>query len=157
MLKVTTTNQNQTITLKLEGKLAGPWVQEVTRVWADTAQSPRSGYVVDLRSVTFIDSPGQGAAGKDVTPGSAVDCGGLSDEKHRRRDQAGMSSATGSPGIYEIRVQRNSTSFAPTITLSDLYTCPTSIKDHIIHSNTPVTKAGVFRLSSVLTDSVTIC
>ena len=59
MLKVTTTNQNQTITLKLEGKLAGPWVQEVTRVWSDTAHTPRSGYVVDLRSVTFIDSPGQ--------------------------------------------------------------------------------------------------
>ena len=59
MLKVTTTNQNQTITMKLEGKLAGPWVQEVTRVWVDTAQSPRSGYVVNLRSVTFIDRPGQ--------------------------------------------------------------------------------------------------
>ena len=59
MLKVTTTHQNQTITLKLEGKLAGPWVQEVTRVWVDTAQSPRAGYVVDLRSVTFIDNRGQ--------------------------------------------------------------------------------------------------
>jgi anti-anti-sigma regulatory factor len=59
MLKVTTTNQNQTIILKLEGKLAGPWVQEVTRVWVDTAQTPRSDYVVDLRSVTFIDTPGQ--------------------------------------------------------------------------------------------------
>ena len=59
MLRVTTTNHNQTIILKLEGKLAGPWVQEVTRVWVDTAQSPRSDYVIDLRSVTFIDSPGQ--------------------------------------------------------------------------------------------------
>ena len=59
MLKVTTTNQDQTITLKLEGKLAGPWVQEVTRVWDDTAASPRGGYVIDLRSVTFIDNPGR--------------------------------------------------------------------------------------------------
>ena len=59
MLRVTTTSEDHTITLKLEGKLAGPWVQEVTRVWADTAQSPRCGYVVDLRSVTFIDNPGQ--------------------------------------------------------------------------------------------------
>jgi len=59
MLKVTKTNQDQTITLKLEGKLAGPWVEEVTRVWTDTAGSPRIGYVVDLRSVTFIDNPGQ--------------------------------------------------------------------------------------------------
>ena len=53
MLKVTTTDQNQTVTLKLEGKLAGPWVQEVTRVWSDTAQTPRGGYVIDLRSVTL--------------------------------------------------------------------------------------------------------
>ena len=34
-------------------------MQEVTRVWVDTAHTPRSGYVVDLRSVTFIDIPGQ--------------------------------------------------------------------------------------------------
>jgi anti-anti-sigma regulatory factor len=59
MLKVTTTDQNQTVTLKLEGKLVGPWVQEVTRVWDDTARTPRGGYVIDLRSVTFIDSPGR--------------------------------------------------------------------------------------------------
>jgi len=59
MLKVTTTDQNQTVTLKLEGKLAGPWVQEVTRVWDDTARTPRGGYVIDLRSVTFIDNPGR--------------------------------------------------------------------------------------------------
>ena len=88
MLKVTTINQDQTITLKLEGKLAGPWVQEVTRVWIDTAQSPRCGYVVDLRSVTFVDSPGRGASDNDVTTWCAVDCGRLSDAKHRRRDQA---------------------------------------------------------------------
>jgi len=59
MLKVTRTDQNQTITLKLEGKLAGPWVQEVTRVWTDAAQFSRVGFVIDLRSVTFIDRPGQ--------------------------------------------------------------------------------------------------
>jgi anti-anti-sigma regulatory factor len=59
MLKVTTTDYNQTITLKLEGKLAGPYVQEVTRVWKETTQAPRGGYVIDLRSVTFIDNPGR--------------------------------------------------------------------------------------------------
>jgi anti-anti-sigma regulatory factor len=77
MLKVTTTDQNQTITLKLEGKLAGPWVQEVTRVWADTARSPRGGYVIDLRSVTFIDSPGRAlltAMSRDGAELIATDC-----------------------------------------------------------------------------------
>ncbi len=59
MLRVTKTNQNETVTLKLEGRLVGPWVQEVTRVWDDTAGTPTGGYVVDLRSVTFVDSPGR--------------------------------------------------------------------------------------------------
>jgi anti-anti-sigma factor len=59
MLRVTTTDEEQTITLKLEGKLSGPWVQEVSRVWVDTAQSPESNLVVDLRSVTFIDGSGR--------------------------------------------------------------------------------------------------
>jgi anti-anti-sigma factor len=59
MLRVTTTDQEQTVTLKLEGSLAGPWVQEVTRVWANTARPHECSYVVDLTSVTFIDSPGR--------------------------------------------------------------------------------------------------
>jgi hypothetical protein len=59
MLKVTTTDQDRTITLKLEGRLAGPWVQEVSRVWMDTAQCSWVGCVIDLRSVTFIDNPGR--------------------------------------------------------------------------------------------------
>ena len=60
MLKVTTTDQDQTITLKLEGSLAGPWVQEVSRVWDDAAaQCSWIGYVIDLRSVTFIDNRGR--------------------------------------------------------------------------------------------------
>jgi translation initiation factor IF-2 len=77
MLKVTTTRQDQTITLKLEGKLAGPWVQEVTRVWVDTEYSPRNGYVVDLRSVTFIDRPGQALLARMSRQGAqliAADC-----------------------------------------------------------------------------------
>ena len=58
MLKVTTLDIKQTVTLKLEGRLAGPWVQEVTRVWADAACQERR-YVVDLTAVTFIDNPGR--------------------------------------------------------------------------------------------------
>jgi anti-anti-sigma regulatory factor len=77
MLKVTTTAQNQMVTLKLEGKLAGPWVQEVNRVWIDAAQSPRKGCVVDLRSVTFIDRSGQALLANMSRQGAeliAADC-----------------------------------------------------------------------------------
>jgi anti-anti-sigma factor len=58
MLRVTTTDQGQTVTLKVEGKLSGPWVEEVTRVWEEMARTSRQ-YIVDLRSVTFIDSLGK--------------------------------------------------------------------------------------------------
>ena len=77
MLKVTTTNQDQTLTLKLEGKLAGPWVQEVTRVWVDTARPPLNGCVVDLRSVTFVDRSGQALLARMSRQGAkliAADC-----------------------------------------------------------------------------------
>ena len=77
MLRVTTTNQNQTLTLKLEGKLAGPWVQEVSRVWVDTVPSPPKGCVVDLRSVTFVDRLGQALLAKMSRQGAqliAADC-----------------------------------------------------------------------------------
>jgi anti-anti-sigma regulatory factor len=59
MLKVTTTDTNTTVTLKLEGKLAGPWVQEVNRVWQAAAASRQVGYVVDLQAITFIDRAGK--------------------------------------------------------------------------------------------------
>ena len=59
MLRVTTMHEGQTVTLKLEGKLIGPWVEEVTRVWTNTTQTPRYSYIVDLCSVTFIDKPGR--------------------------------------------------------------------------------------------------
>ena len=101
MLKVTTTDQNQTTTLKLEGKLAGPWVQEVTRVWSDTAQKTRDGYVIDLRSVTFIDRPGRAllaAMSKHGAQLIATDCltRNIVDEIQREKDAQ-------SHGTYDLR------------------------------------------------------
>ena len=76
MLKVTTTDQNETVTLKIEGRLAGPWVQEVTRAWVTSAGSERT-VVVDLSSVTFIDAPGRALLATMSTRGAqfiAKDC-----------------------------------------------------------------------------------
>jgi len=44
-------------TLKLEGKLLGPWVDELSRVCGEPPVSPSS-LRVDLAAVTFIDSSG---------------------------------------------------------------------------------------------------
>lgn len=76
MLKVTTVDLKQTLTLKLEGKLAGPWVKEVTRVWTDTTSQERP-CVVDLTAVTFIDNPGRALLQTMSKRGAqfiAVDC-----------------------------------------------------------------------------------
>jgi translation initiation factor IF-2 len=51
-------DHKEAVTLKIEGRLAGPWVQEVIRVWANSASCERR-VVVDLSSVTFIDNPGR--------------------------------------------------------------------------------------------------
>ena len=127
MLKVTTTNHNQTLTLKLEGKLAGPWVQEVTRVWFDTAASPRSGFVVDLRSVTFVDRQGQALLAKMSQQGAEL----IASDCLTRNIVEEIRNSESESGILSVRVTRNSTSLVPTHTSSDLYTLPTTIKDHI--------------------------
>ena len=60
MLRVTTSaeeGQGQ-VTLKLEGKLAGPWVEEFARCWSSTVEKWKQ-VVVELAGVTFIDSKGK--------------------------------------------------------------------------------------------------
>ena len=60
MLRITTTDTGEKITLKLEGKLSGPWVEEFERCWQRSADIyERRGLVVDLSGVTFVDSAGK--------------------------------------------------------------------------------------------------
>jgi ABC-type transporter Mla MlaB component len=62
MLRITTEESLGAITLRLEGKLAGPWVLELDRCWhmvRDMEASKK--FTIDLTGVTFIDS-----AGKDL-------------------------------------------------------------------------------------------
>jgi anti-anti-sigma regulatory factor len=61
MLKITTLTNAESTTLKLEGRLAGPWVQELEQCWDSlvgmTTNHPLS---VDLSAVTYVDSDGKG-------------------------------------------------------------------------------------------------
>jgi anti-anti-sigma regulatory factor len=60
MLKITTLMNAESTVLRLEGRLAGPWVQELERCWDSTVgtltQHPLS---VDLSAVTYVDSDGK--------------------------------------------------------------------------------------------------
>jgi ABC-type transporter Mla MlaB component len=58
MLRITYTQTHDSIsTLRLEGKLLGPWVTELARSCTELACSPDC-LRLDLSAVTFVDGPG---------------------------------------------------------------------------------------------------
>ena len=60
MLKITIDNAMNAATLKLEGRLAGPWVGELERSWhAVRDGSGDKPVMVDLCEVTFVDAEGR--------------------------------------------------------------------------------------------------
>ena len=60
MLKITVDKTINAANLKLEGRLAGPWVQELERIWRAVRDDFRDKPVtVDLCEVTFVDAEGR--------------------------------------------------------------------------------------------------
>ncbi len=60
MLRITVQETEKAIELRLEGRIAGPWVAELGRVLVETA--PRLAtrkLLVDLRDVTYADAEGK--------------------------------------------------------------------------------------------------
>ena len=64
MLKITPHKTEDSMRLVLEGRLAGPWVDELERVWRDSKESITGSLVVDLTGVTFIEQEGKGLLSK---------------------------------------------------------------------------------------------
>ncbi|TKB74106.1 MAG: hypothetical protein E8D46_09590 [Nitrospira sp.] len=61
MLKITGQKDaaQASMSIILEGKLAGPWVEELNSYWRQISGSLQSGAVIDLTGVTFIDANGK--------------------------------------------------------------------------------------------------
>lgn len=59
MLKITPHKTGDSTRLMLEGRLAGPWVDELERVWRDSKELVTGSLVVDLTGVTFIEQEGK--------------------------------------------------------------------------------------------------
>ena len=60
MLRISVTRRPGGATVTLEGRLAGPWVDELARCWSSvTALRDASSVRVELEAVTFIDSAGK--------------------------------------------------------------------------------------------------
>ena len=61
MLKITGQRgaASDSMSLILEGRLAGPWVEELNSYWRQMSVNQQSGTMIDLTSVTFIDADGK--------------------------------------------------------------------------------------------------
>lgn len=61
MLKITGPKEAMPVSMSiiLEGKLAGPWVEELNAYWSQVSGNQQRGVVIDLTGVTFIDADGK--------------------------------------------------------------------------------------------------
>jgi anti-anti-sigma regulatory factor len=60
MLRITIHDEPKVQTMQLEGKIVGPWVDELRRTWRDAASSRGSKKLnLDLRDVAFVDDNGK--------------------------------------------------------------------------------------------------
>jgi ABC-type transporter Mla MlaB component len=60
MLRATIQEAEDSLTLKVEGRLAGPWALEAHDCWQNlVASKPRTTIRVDLTGVTMIDATGK--------------------------------------------------------------------------------------------------
>ena len=60
MLKITTLTNAESTVFRLEGRLAGLWVQELERCWDSTVGTTMNhSLTVDLSAVTYVDSDGK--------------------------------------------------------------------------------------------------
>ena len=59
MLRIIVERSSNSATMKLAGKLAGPWLEELDRTWADVRQDAAAeGVLLDLSEVTFVAPEG---------------------------------------------------------------------------------------------------
>lgn len=60
MLKITFHDTDEAVELRLDGRVAGPWAEELGRVWVETApQLTQKKLIIDLHNVTYADAVGK--------------------------------------------------------------------------------------------------
>jgi outer membrane protein len=77
VLRITQSHDSEGATLKLEGKLAGPWVAELERCWRElSASEPKPALRVRICSVSFVDEAGQALLQQMFDQGVALEAEG---------------------------------------------------------------------------------
>ena len=60
MLRITFQESGNVVRMVLEGRVAGPWVEELDRVWVEAAPRIESKKLsIDLTNVTYADAAGK--------------------------------------------------------------------------------------------------
>jgi ABC-type transporter Mla MlaB component len=78
MLRITVTETIDAATLRLEGKLAELWVEELERCWEQLlARRSNQRLTVDLKAVTFVDLRGMSLLARMRKRGARLISGGL--------------------------------------------------------------------------------
>lgn len=73
MLRITFVKNPNATTMRLEGRLTGPWVEELDRVWKTTlAQPPNGAISVDLSDLTFVSEEGKKLLGQMYSQGAKL-------------------------------------------------------------------------------------
>jgi anti-anti-sigma regulatory factor len=73
LLRITRIESQDAMTLKLEGKLAGPWVEELERTWRSAKDAARNQpLIADLNDVTFVDRAGERLLSQMHTVGTTL-------------------------------------------------------------------------------------
>ena len=77
MLRITIDENPGSVTLRLEGKLIGPWVEEVEQCWRKVFMTLGSRTVmVDLSAVDFVDAAGRVLLARMHSAGFRLEPGG---------------------------------------------------------------------------------
>ena len=59
-MKITIQESDKSIEITLEGRVTGPWVAELSRVWVETApRLAKKTLSIDLRNVIYADAGGK--------------------------------------------------------------------------------------------------
>jgi len=78
VLRITIAREPHTITLRLEGKLAGVWVDELEHCWRSVQAAERPDrLIIDLSGVTFIDRQGIKLLARASRDGAQFYAGGV--------------------------------------------------------------------------------
>lgn len=60
MLRITTNRDQNSLTLRLEGQIEGPWVEVLRNAWGEAmGRNGEGGIVVDLGGVSFANTEGR--------------------------------------------------------------------------------------------------